>query len=1466
MPEQSKDDLSSIIDRFINGIYTDADIAVFRSAIDSGQVTIATGERAVAIGGNINDTIIATGDGNVFLNVEMADNLTSFLKFPTNTLSSSWFQNRLDEAIRVAGPRYTPPIHVELPISQIFDGLGRTDDFFIRAKTHLRDLRKEYSWIRLHDISPILDEEISKIQNHSQDLYQTILKVDASIIDPIPWNEISNYAKITLDSAQSAIKLIDEHKKKLRETKNDVMSINTYQKEIHKFRNEEYYLYRFIGKLRALIEFSQDLEARLSNLPALLLCGEAGQGKTHLFCDIASKRIAAGLPTVLLMGEHFFQEEPWIQIIRLLGLPETISRDDLLEALQVVAQAKRVKALIMIDALNEGDGKKIWYSYLPAMLETVSRYPWIGIAVSVRSSYEPIVIDKELENRHLIRAVHYGFAEHEYQATRTFFDHYGIEHPSVPLLVPEFQNPLFLKLLCKGLQEESVSTIPSGTQGITKIFDTFANAIDEKIWREHYAEFHSKPRRIVLIAVDAIAEVMAEKKRDWIEVEDAEDIVNQLQPIRRTGKSLYRLLVDEGILVENGHWLDQNTWHEVTQFAYEKFSDHLIAKHLLDCHLDIDKPELIFDQGQPLAFLVEDQWRNQGLIEALSVQIPERIGRELSEIAPMIAEYESVSKGFIESIIWRDPKAITESSKYHLNKCASQSDHFFDLTLNALLTVATNPEHPFNAEFLHALLKQHEMAERDAWWSIFLHEQYGDHDAVDRIVDWAWSPEDKSHIGDEALRLCGITLAWFLTTSNRFLRDRATKALVNLFSQRIYLLKEILELFSNVDDPYVAERLYAVAYGCALGSTSQNDIATLAQDVYDLIFQNGEPPAHILLRDYARGIIEFALHQNIKLNLEVDKFRPPYKSQWPSIPSEEEIKKYKLDSASYDSHDGKWSQQRIYYSVMADDFARYVIGTNTGYSKWLSLRIEDSPWKFPEEVYDEFILSLTENEKAKWDQFQSSHQNLKERTQEVLGNLTKEQLEIIAKVFREEENPDSNSKNDKQRVIDPEDELEIIELESLVHEAAEQLLVILDNEKSKIFVDIVYPFLNKKRQVSEPPRFDLSLAQRWILKRVFDLGWTIDRFGDFDRFYIGMKGDETRKPERIGKKYQWIAYHEFLARVSDNFQFCDRYSYHDKVKQYDGPWQIWVRDIDPSCVIKSTGRGDNWGSHPVSWWVPSKYSWELPMDDIEWMKKFDDLPDIESLIEVTNPENNSRWVTLDGFYLWEQPTPPEKEKFDIVRREFWYILNGYLVNKSDYDELFEWAIKQDYLGRWMPETHEITSRVFLGEFFWSPAYELFNDPYQRTVGWQGGDQHRRIPKPILPIADGYYQEDGGYDCSIDEGIRVKLPNQLIVEKMSLSWNGVEGNYYDQMGKLMALDPSVQNDGPSVLLMRRDEFLSFLDENNYGILWTVLGEKRLLGGWTSHMNKGFTVLSSTYRMKEGKLEGSITSRFHFPEKS
>jgi hypothetical protein len=185
-----------------------------------------------------------------------------------------------------------------------------------------------------------------------------------------------------------------------------------------------------------------------------------------------------------------------------------------------------------------------------------------------------------------------------------------------------------------------------------------------------------------------------------------------------------------------------------------------------------------------------------------------------------------------------------------------------------------------------------------------------------------------------------------------------------------------------------------------------------------------------------------------------------------------------------------------------------------------------------------------------------------------------------------------------------------------------------------------------------PPRFDLRLIQRYVLWRVFDLGWTTERFGHFDRFSIGYHGREASKVERIGRKYQWIAYHEIMALVADHFQYRERFREDDGERAYDGPSQESLRDIDPSCTLRSPPRGTSWDGHTPAWWGAARYeNWGDPSSPREWVMRYDDLPKVEDLLSVPHPDGASRWLNVEGYFNWKQRPPADQESTDIERRE-----------------------------------------------------------------------------------------------------------------------------------------------------------------------------------------------------------------------
>jgi hypothetical protein len=1316
--------------------------------------------------------------------------------FNKESFTSQWFKARLEEAIANAGARYTPEINVGLPIADLFDGLGRTASFRTKLTNAGGALKIAYARLRFGSEQEQINPMISAIRNSAELLFPLLENISA--IRPINFDGIRRLALEINKSSWEANRILDETRTR---------SLDPGDKSANKQPDVSYgrhLLSELANRSIELTNLVSSSECRLANTPALALVGNAGTGKTHLLCDVARKRVEAGLPSVLLLGENFSSEEPWSQIIRMLGL--TCDRSEFLGALEAAAQAAGAKVLILIDALNEGDGKTLWHRYLAGMLTTLSRYPWIGLAVTVRSAYEDLVIPEALLPEKMIREEHPGFAEHEYKATETFFEFYKLKTPSVPLLNPEFENPLFLKLFCKSLNNLGRTEVPAGLQGVTAIFDLFIESVNEKLARPDALDLDAS-ERIVQKAVDHLVDAMTVTGKTWLPREEAKNLINGLLPPAGFEKSLFRNLSSEGVIAEDRFWDESQDqkWIDSIHFAYERLSDHLITKRLLAKHFDVSSPSRAFEPEQPLGEYVNDQieaWRNRGVIEALAIQLPELYSSELFDCAPQCANCTPSLEAFIDSVIWRRPESFSDATLKHINNYIIESPELHHQFLDALLTVSSNVEHPYNAEFLHKNLISLELPERDSWWSIYLHERYTHSEIgpLSRLLDWAWSAADKSHIDDKSLALASIALAWFFTTSNRFVRDRATKALVALLTPRINVLGKVLERFREVNDPYVSERIYAVAYGCAMRSTDLDAIKQLALRVYRLIFEGGNPPVHILLRDYARGVIEVALHCGIELEIDVAKVRPPYGSDWiGDLPSKEELEK-RYNTWEGQRSDQEIAQSEIFHSVMgSEDFARYVIGTNSGHFDWTSRRLEDASQPMRKEIFEQFVESLTRRQKEVFDRLSAAYDKFDRF------------LRMDEEKRRESFHPDLTEEIFRSILAD---------LEKDVRKR-------LRAPKRGIFDKHIIPCLKDPFRCRYENNFSLSVAQRWILQRVFDLGWTKERFGDFD-LHVNRYTNDYRtghKPERIGKKYQWIAFHEFLARVADNFEYKSS-DWIDGRELYNGPWQPSERDIDPSCLLRETGR-EVWKHRTQTWWFPVCYEdwgseWSGGAADNTWLKGVDDLPPVESLIETVNPNDGSHWLTLNAYYNWEQPVPTGVDPSDTRRKQFWYILHSYLVRKRDARAFFEWACQQDFFGKWMPETHALYE-VFLGEFFWSPAYAHFNVPYHGRQGWTRG-HGRKIPRRVLVSADEYTQESQGFDCSIDESYSIYLPAKWIADGMSLSWKGKGGHCCDPSGELVAFDPSVTSKGPSALLLRKDKFLKFLHESKCEIVWTVIGEK------------------------------------------
>ena len=1349
--------------------------------------------------------------------------------------TKDWFGKSLDEALETAGTRYSPELHVPLHIEFALERIGRTHrtvDEVLEFQGDVRQAFEPLNWSKREDIEIPGGLELEGLIEKEKTLIAAFDKLN---LGPGQMWELGDL----LGELQTSESCASELARKLKTGDRNPSESNSESSS-----DQEQFATRLGRRISRLDSFNYRLERvrrqiqeveRYANCGLMILSGDAGVGKTHLLCDVASNRIEAGFPTVLLMGQRFTGlDDPWSQSLRQLDIAD-INAETFIGALEAAAQATNGRALLIIDALNEGKGVDIWPNHLPSFIERVSKSAWIATVISVRTAYLNEVIPEQVATR-AIRATHQGFVGHEYEAARTYFAHYGIEFPSVPLLHPEFSNPLFLRVLCSGLQESGQTNLPRGPLGTSAIFENFVKAVNSVI----SARLDLDPSiNHVNHALIRFAKGMSEANTGFLERSQAVEIVNGSGPAIPFSKSLFNALISEGLLIQSSIELEKS---QVVFPAFERITDHFVAQYLIREHIDPGDPDSAFAKNGPLAYEVLSRKR-LGTLESLCIQIPETCDRELPSLAPQLFEQPYFSSTYLQSIIWRNIRSFSDDTFTVFDrflKAGVSLDEYY----NSLLTVATLPNHPFNAEFLDSHLNPQEMSTRDAQWSIYLSDAYGERGALDRLLDWATAlrSPDVNQLDVQSIKLCAVTLAWLHTTSNRFVRDRATNGLARLLTGHVDTTTFLVNRFKNVDDPYVAERIYAIAYSVAMRSVNTTEIANLAQSVFEAVFSSGAPTPHILLRDYARGVLERAEYLGAELELDIAKSRPPYSSEFPDIPSWDDLEAVapRWRNESLDTFDPKRSRHAIRFSIDSGDFGRYVIGTNHGMSNWLSIPRSEPRWLSKLERLDKFQSSLDESTLQELEALRATERNLPVVIQVVDndGSIVETRYEA----FRQDQT--AVSERDYQLAV-------------------ERSNSVKSEFISRLSADQVEEFNEIDSMDNREPTIDLELMQRYILGRVFELGWSVEKFGQFD-LRVNRFADRTgEKTERIGKKYQWIAFHEINAYVSDKYQFRDPYSDCSCDRKYKGPWQVNCRDIDPSCLIQTDTKERIETDELQPWWDDYKYSnWMEQSKDLDWLNSEDGFPDLDRILLCRQATDQNPWVNVRYMNSWRQPTPPGQDSSHTPMRNAFVHATGYFINSQEVREFLRWSEKVDFWGRWMPEPPS-SHHLFLGEHSWSPA---FLDSFAQSLGTETPNP-RQGPACQIHVqvaAFDYTASFGDHDCSGNLGASLHVLNPRAIEGMGLTPTGFGADHIDQEGHLAAIDPTAHENGPISLLVRQDLLSQFLAANELELVWVVIGEKMAVGPKTTHEWAGSIQYSGAFRFNGGSISGGLTRSLHLPQ--
>lgn len=1252
-------------------------------------------------------------------------------------LGHKTFENNVNEAVVNLGPRYCQKVNVKTGTARYFDCAAKTPIYYERLIRTVDAWLTEKSY-RTRPESNRIGHLESILKLIRADFVKALADLDKSVEGCIDFSDL--------------IKRVDDLEVEIEQVRYDLYSDYSPSRESDEqlkkeIEEDESRLSEISQDLYTFTEDYKNLKIGLANKPYLIIKGVAGCGKSHLMGDMASKRIADGLPTLLFLGSDFSDGTYESTITSKIGFAGTFP--EFLSSFNQIGCQVGSRALLMIDALNEGKQADLWKDKLSGLIHSLDDYPAIGLIVSVRDTYFDDVIPDDVESKSKATILeHKGFKGLEYEAVKQFCLAYKLNLPNVPILTPEFCNPLFLKIVCDTLEASGEKDFPKGFNGVSSLFNRYFR-IQDKLFGKKRPEY--KYREVVSSSVKLLALPIFEAKYNLLRMQDADRILHSSFP---SCPSLLADLIDNNILLKTKSQLDDGN-EDYVVYCYQRISDFVIAGEIVKKYKGWESfVGNVNDDKNLRSIIVDADWEYKGILEAFAILIPEAFGHEIIDIIRFIPSkiikrqyyyscLDFIAEAQISSLNWRSIESINKDAiRGFLNSKFCRIDP--DIWYYKLTELSTILNHPFNADYFHAMMMRCPMPQRDGVFQFFFNGCAGYDDdkcanPLRRLIDWAWSDDISENTDSESARLAATMLCWLLSSTYIKYRDEATKALVNLLSEKVDVLIEIMRSFEKVDDMYIYERLFAVAYGVALRTSSNENLEKLGRYVYDIIFKHGTPPKDILLRDHARNIVEYAYYKTGLSRVNMRKVRPPYSSSLPKWPTDEEVENLHI---SYDAPDFKERNGAEHNMI------------------WESVKggLADFWNKLAEPTIDHFYSISFAEEKA----YQKAERLFK-------GDMKKLVRMVSEGKAVRELNGQTVPKTYRDKLFDT------------LCQGIEKMMT---EEQLMAMNEVMIPFYVKEIPLRKRyyRRFETNGVRNWLVKRAYEIGFDVELHGRYDRFAKDwtFRNSEGGRIDRVGKKYQWIAFHEIMGILSDNYKFNNDYANEGSggYELFQGTWQSFLRNINPSMILREMvvdlGLSDNEDeTGNQKWYRDEKYdNWNYSDSDEAWTSLLRDLPDPISMIQKVD-DCGMEWLTLNNSNSWDEPKDigVEKYHYKLKRHSVAIYIDAILVKLQDLEE----AIRSlDNRNLWGEAEFPSDDWQYLinREKYWSPA---FKNVYRSKDDW--ADSIKGLNVPFI-----YTSEKACGHIEGDKSGTIRsysIPCRRLFEGLEMEYAAHDGRYIDK---------------------------------------------------------------------------------------
>lgn len=800
--------------------------------------------------------------------------------------------------IRNLGNRYIPELNIPLDLGRVLDGLCLNKDFSTSFFQKFDEFIIKIKRAHYKDLAPFIEELSKCVQNIS----------------------FSDFSSDTLAHINS---IVSDIQSTLEKRRNEEMTEDGRYK-LYSTTNLTYTLQQYLASSEVLAAFSSNV----------LLVGDGGTGKSHLIGDFVQQQNQNQKGAILLLGQLFDGIDPLSVLPDWLGLPITYVQ--LFDAFETIACTQGSRFIFCIDALNEGPGIYYWQERLPGIVEFLNQYPHIRLLISVRTQYELDLFDEQNELRkQFVRVLHSGFSQVMPVAIHKYFTFFNITTNEFTCLNSEFSNPLFLRLFCIA-NENSTVTISDLT--LPNTYEKYIQHIEKCVAKRcDYNPIHKHVRKIIDCLV---CERMSQSKPSVrLPLETVLITIAEYSQKWHIQKDIYSALINEGVLTQSKNYNGE----EYVYITYERLEDYFIARKIVGEYSSCSQKEFVETYNWVLS--------HPDLLQYISIILPEQKSVELASLFEISEPHlrDNLRKAFVYSLVWRKNDSITEESMEYIDNEVLNHPTSFCAFIDVLFSLSTRPNSNFNSDKSYNFFANLAMPDRDATFIPVFDKLYNDkNSALRRLLDLTTFAPDLDPIKCETSESLSTILSWLLISPNNKMRDQATRGLITILHTNMRALTLLMKRFEAINDPYIIERIYAVAFGCVVNTADTAHIKDLAIYIYNQIFDKQYVYPNILLRTYAKNIIDYSLYIGCLTaeDISIERINPPYHSLFPDIPTDEEIQKFNVNVFDKTIDPCYYAQNRILRSMEVEygrngrfstygDFGRYIF--QSYFSDWPDL-------------------------------------------------------------------------------------------------------------------------------------------------------------------------------------------------------------------------------------------------------------------------------------------------------------------------------------------------------------------------------------------------------------------------------------------------------------------------------------------------------------------------------------------------